>query len=162
MLWTITFHSGELQRMNRPINTIVPKMLMPDVRHLRVCCLLAPLVLRLTSLIYPPPTLSVLLHKVHTVSTLTAVKTFRACSMPSSYTKQRVAGFWRCIADCSNKRGLSRCDFFRLTVTLERAILRHISYCCHKYFCKWQPPKVLEVRRRYVTTERLGTAIIGL
>ena len=44
---------------------------------------------------------------------------------------------------------------FSLTITLERAILRHVS-CCHKYFCEWQPPKVLEVCRWGVTTERRG------
>ena len=95
----------------------------------------------------PPPTLSILLHKVHTVCLLTqTIKTFCARVLPSLNTGCCVAGFWRCIADCSNKRGLSRCDFFSLTITLERAILGHVSCCCHKCFSEWQPPNILEMR----------------
>lgn len=136
--------------MNRPINTIVPKMLMSGVHHLCVRCPLAPFVFSVNTAKFTPPptTLSVLLHKVHTVCFLTqTVNAFRARVLLLFYTKYRVAGFLCCIVNCSNKLGLSRCDFFRLTITLERAILMHVSYCCHKYFCKWQPPKVLEVRR---------------
>ena len=36
--WTITFHRGKLQMMNRRINITMPKILSSGVHELRVCC----------------------------------------------------------------------------------------------------------------------------
>ena len=135
--FTITFHSRKLRMINRPINTTLPKVLMPGVLHLGSCCLvtvtvylLAPFVssVNITQFTSPPSllTLSVLLYNVRTVST---VGVFCARVLPSSYT--------RC-------RGLlmlhHRCNYATFEFDNNKAACypKTCFLCCHKSFTNLQ------------------------
>ncbi len=109
--------------MNRRINVTMLKMLMTDGHDLRVHCPLARLFFRLTSLILSP--LYVKCFTSRGPYSFHFNGNRKDLSRPHAafvlrYAKPHIAGFWRYIADCSNKRSRSRCDFFGLATMLKR------------------------------------------